>query len=260
MNSSCRQVREDILRVSRLSGHGHIPTCFSVVEILWAAYDAMNHDPRDKDFETRDIFVLSKGHASLAYYCVLARLGYFRVEDVRSFGSFLSPFGCHVDRHKVPGVEVSTGSLGHGIGVAVGIALAFKIRKAARRVFTVVGDGEANEGSVWEAVMTATHLGLDNLTVIYDNNMSHSRGLQIQNPAERLRAFGCDTVEVDGHDVDALKQAIAHPGSNVRAVVANTVKGFGCATLAANTYEWHRRSPSEEEFTLLMEELHAQAV
>lgn len=260
MTQACKQIREDILSVANASRQGHIPTCFSVVEILWAVYDVMNHDPRDPGLETRDIFILSKGHASLAYYCVLARLGYFNQDDVRSFGSFMSPFGCHVDRHKVPGVEISTGSLGHGIGIAVGTALACKMKRSPRRVLTLIGDGEANEGSVWEAVMVATRLGLDNLTVVYDDNRSHSRGLQILNPVERFRSFGCETIEAEGHDVGALRDALLRPASNVKAVVAQTVKGYGCATLEENAYEWHRRSPNEGEFARLMEELNEKAV
>ena len=157
-----------------------------MVEIIYAVYDYMRHDPTNLKWEGRDIFILSKGHAALALYCALAEFGYFSIEDVYSFGGFNSDFGCHADRLKIPGVEASTGSLGHGIALAVGAALGISLKKKTRQVFTVIGDGESNEGSVWEALMVADSLGLDNLTVIYDNNMSHSRGLQITNPAEKL--------------------------------------------------------------------------
>ncbi len=262
MKRFCRAVRQDILKIAKASGHGHIPSCFSVVEILCAVYGTIRHDPKRPGWDQRDIFILSKGHASLAHYCTLAHLGYFDVARVASFGSFGTDFGCHADRLKVPGIEVSTGSLGHGIGVAVGMALAFKIKRSERRVAVAIGDGEANEGSVWEALMVAKNLKLDNLIVIYDNNMSHGRGLQITNPAEKLVAFGCRVDEVDGHNVTALKAVLvkAPAEGRPRAVVAQTKKGYGCRTMVCDHYAWHRRCPTDEEFTRLMEELDEEAV
>lgn len=255
MQNICTEIRKDILRVSKESGHGHIPTCFSIVEILCSLYKNMRHDPARPDWDERDIFVLSKGHAALAHYCTLAEFGYFAREKVQAFGAFMSDFGCHADRTKLPGIEVSTGSLGHGIGVAAGIALAFKIKKSPQRVFTIIGDGESNEGTVWEAILVAVSQGLDNLTIIYDDNRSHSRGLQITDPEAHFRGFGCDVIAVPGHDLDALAEALQRPGTGVKVVVARTVKGYGCEALARNQYEWHRRSPNDEEFENLMREL-----
>ena len=256
----CKEIRGDILRISKESGHGHIPTCYSVVEILYAIYDTIRHDPANPLWEDRDIFVLSKGHASLAFYCILARFDYFGMNEVHSFGAFMSNFGGHADRFKVPGVEVSAGSLGHGIGIAVGIALGQKIKGSGRRVYTLIGDGESNEGSVWEAVMVAVNLKLPNLTVIYDNNMSHSRGLQIPNPAERFKAFGCDVAVVEGHDVDSLKREVSYQTDNIRVIVADTKKGYGCQTLIENQYEWHRKSPNDAEYATLMAELNEKTI
>jgi transketolase len=260
MNEFCRNVRKNILSISKVSGHGHIPTCFSIVEILYAVYATLRHDPLKPQWPERDFFILSKGHGALAHYCVLAGFGYFPIERVYTFGAYQSDFGCHADRFKVPGIEASTGSLGHGIGIATGIALGLKIRGSRQRVITIIGDGEANEGSVWEALLVASDLKLDNLTVIYDDNRSHSRGLQIRNAAEKLRAFGCSVIEVDGHDADALTRALQEPCDAVRAIAANTVKGFGCRMLVENPYEWHRKSPDDEEFKQMMEELDAPAV
>lgn len=260
MTPECKEIREYILDISRKSGHGHIPTCFSVIEILYALYSSMKHDPADPSWDKRDIFVLSKGHAALAYYVVLAHFGYFNIEDVYSFGSFMSDFGCHADRTKIPGIEASTGSLGHGIGLAVGMALAFKIKKSSRKVYTLIGDGESNEGSVWEAIMAAVNLGLDNLTVIYDNNMSHSRGLQIHDPAKRFEAFGCEACEIDGHDIDSLKAGFCREQDRVRVVVAQTKKGAGSSTLIANQYQWHRKSPTDSEYEMLIGELNEKTV
>lgn len=257
MTQACKEIRKDILRISRLSGHGHVPTCFSVVEIIFAIYSTIKHDPKNPKWEERDMFILSKAHAALGHYCVLAKFGYFDIKKVETFGSFMSDFGCHADRFKIPGIEVSTGSLGHGIGVAVGMAFALKLKKSDSRVFVLIGDGEANEGSVWEAILVAANLKLDNLTIIYDDNRSHARGLQIYNPAEKLKAFGCSVVELDGHDVDTLKNEIGKKDGCLKAIVARTKKGSGCRTLEENHYEWHRRSPSELEFEKLMGELDA---
>ena len=255
-----RQIREDILEISKTSGHGHLPSCFSVVEILCAVYATIKHDPKNPSWEGRDIFILSKGHASLAHFCTLARFGYFDIKDVRTFGAFMSDFGCHADRLKVPGIEASTGSLGHGIGLAVGMALGLRIKKSKQKIFVVIGDGESNEGSVWEAVMVAVNLGLNNLTIIYDNNMSHARGLQIPNPVDRFKAFGCDVARVNGHHRSSLEKEIKKNNKKVKVIVAHTKKGYGCPTLVASHYEWHRKSPTAEEFCRLMEELDAEAI
>lgn len=260
MNPVCRQIRKDILHLAKVSGHGHIPTCFSVVEMLYAIYSTIRHDPKNPSWENRDIFVLSKGHASLTHYCILAEFGYFKKDVLTTFGGFKSDFGCHADRFKVPGVEASTGSLGHGIGLAVGMALGIKITKSDRRVYALIGDGEANEGSVWEAVLAALNLGLNNLTILYDNNMSHARGLQIHHPARNFRGFGCEVVEVNGHDMKALKREIFKKTNKLCVIVAHTQKGYGCRTLVENHYEWHRKSPNDHEYAKLMEEICEEAV
>jgi transketolase len=257
MTPECKQIRRNILKASQASGHGHIPTSFSIVEMLYAIYATMKHDPARPDWVERDIFALSKGHASLGFYCVLAHFGYFDIEEVNSFGAFKSKFGCHPDRLKAPGVEVSTGSLGHGLGLAAGMALAFRLQGSSRQAITLVGDGESNEGSVWEVVMVATNLQLSNLTILYDHNQSQRRSLQIPNPGERLKAFGCNVIEVNGHEVEAIKAALLQPVEGVKAIVCHTVKGYGCPTLVENVYEWHRKSPNQEQLELLIGELDA---
>jgi transketolase len=260
MDPLSRKIRSEILNISHKCGHGHIPTSFSIVEMLCAVYQTMRHDPNRPDMPDRDLFVLSKGHASLGFYCTLAGHGYFDFADVYAFGAFDSRFGCHPDRTKVPGVEASTGSLGHGIGIAVGMALAARIAGTSRQVYTLIGDGESNEGTVWEAVMVAANLKLGNLTLLYDNNNSQGRCLPIPNPAERFAAFGCQAIEVDGHDIGAIKTALVTPTDRPRVVVCNTVKGYGCKTLSDNVYEWHRRAPKPDELNMLLGELHAGTV
>ncbi len=257
MTPFCREIRKNILHASKASGHGHIPTCFSVIEMLCAVYETMKHDPAKPEWPERDVFILSKGHAALGFYAVLAHYGYLKVDELKTYGAFKSRLGCHPDRLKVPGVEASTGSLGHGIGIAVGMALAFRLQDSSRRVFTLIGDGESNEGSVWEAVMVAVNLQLNNLTILLDSNQSQVRSLPIPNPAERFAAFGCDTIETDGHDLAALKSALAKPGTTAKAVVAHTIKGYGSKTLQDNMFEWHRKSPNPEQFEQFVKELEA---
>jgi transketolase len=260
MTDAARAAREWAIRCSLKSGHGHLPSSFSIIELALASYGVMRHDPKNPGWKDRDLFLLSKGHAALGYYCVLGQLGYFPAADVERFGAYGSTFGCHPDRLKVPGVEASCGSLGHGIGIAVGMAMALRIQKSDRRVFVLVGDGEANEGSVWEAIMVASDQQLSNLTILYDHNRSQTRCLQIPNPGERLAAFGCATIEVAGHDEGAIAEVLRQPVDTVRAVVGHTVKGYGCPSLEQNFFEWHRKSPSAETCESLISELYAKAV
>jgi transketolase len=255
MEKVCKEIRKDILKISKETGHGHIPSCFSVIEIIYAVYSTIKHDPKNPSWDERDIFILSKGHASLGHYCILAKAGYFEIDKLYTFGKYMSDLGCHANRMSVPGIEASTGSLGHGIGIATGIALASKLKKNDRRVFVLIGDGEANEGTVWEAVMVAASLKLDNLTIIYDNNNSELRGLQIPNPGKKFEAFDCEVAELDGHNVDKLKKEISKKNNKVKVIIANDVKGYGCKTFVENHYAWHRRSPNESEYEQLMKEL-----
>lgn len=259
--SVSKRIRKQIIQTSHISGHGHIPTCFSVIELMLSAYKVMKHDPANPSWNGRDIFILSKGHAALGHYSVLEEMGYFPAEQLKTFGSFKSALGCHADRFKVPGVEVSTGSLGHGISVAVGIALAFKISKSARRVFCIFGDGESNEGTVWESIMVASHMKLNNLVLMLDNNNSQIRCLPITDPAEKFRSFGCEVDVVNGHDINILTEKLSGQNmSNVKVIVANTIKGYGCKTLVENMFAWHRRSPNQEEMIQLFKELDEAAI
>jgi transketolase len=138
--------------------------------------------------------------------------------------------------------------------------MAFKIKKSDQQAFCVVGDGESNEGSVWESIMVANNVGLNNLTILYDHNRSQVRSLPIENPAERLAAFGCDVQEVPGHDVEAIQRALRKQTTRCKAIVANTVKGFGCPTLVQNIFEWHRKAPDDQQLKNLIGELHAETI
>ena len=251
------KIRQQILRAAYESKHGHIPTCFSVVEILQAVYDNMVYDPNRPDWEGRDYFILSKGHAALALYATLATYGFFPTHTLSKFGQYQSPLGCHADRHKVPGVEWGTGSLGHGITAAIGIAMALKQQNKKNQVYVLIGDGESNEGSVWEGLLIAAHQKLNNLTIILDNNRSQERCLPLQNPVDKFKAFGLQTSEVNGHNLDELAKSLLASGKTAKMIVANTIKGYGCPTLVDEVYAWHRRSPNEEELRILQGELDA---
>jgi len=230
-------------------GRGHLGSSMSLIEILRVIYDDVaRHRADEPMWNERDRCILSKGHGCLALYAVLAAHGYFSRQEMRTFCHFPSMLGGHPERSKIPGIEASTGALGHGLSIGVGMALAARIRKSDARVFVVMGDGEINEGSVWEAAMSAAKHGLSNLTAVVDYNKLQSYGrtaevLNMEPLADKWRAFGFETVEVDGHDVDELRKALGKPLADDRPtmVIAHTVKGKGVA-FAENEPTWHHKS------------------
>ena len=258
-----RKVRTDIIHMVHSAGSGHPGGSLSAAEIVTALYfKEMNIDPANPKMENRDKFVLSKGHAAPVQYAVLAERGYFPVEDTLQLRKLGSTFQGHPNMHKVPGIEMSTGSLGQGISVCVGMAMANKLDKNPGRIYTLLGDGELQEGLVWEAAMAAAHYGLDNLVAIVDNN-----GLQIDgknddvmkvNPIdEKFRAFGWNVVEIDGHDFEEIFNAF----DNARAcqgkptvIIAHTHKGRGVSFMEDNA-GWHGKAPSDEQAKQAIEEL-----
>lgn len=209
--------------------------------------------PDYPDHPGRDRFILSKGHASLGLYALLAEKGFFDKSLIGGFGSYDSILGGHPDRNKVPGVEASTGSLGHGFPMSVGVALALRIMKSSSRVFTVVGDGECNEGSVWEAALLAAHRSLNNLVCIIDYNHSTDRALTVGDLAGKFEKFGWISREVDGHDHEEIYNACRGvPMDAPLAIIANTTKGKGCAIMENNP-AWHHRAPTTEELAEILE-------
>ena len=255
-NSEVNQLRKAILLMARKSGEGHIPSSLSVVDILWVLYTrVMVLDPSNPSLTTRDRFFLSKGHASLAFYTVLAEIGFFSKKELENFAQFESLLGGHPDRLKVPGVEASTGSLGHGFPQAVGSALALKIRQSPSRVFVLIGDGEANEGTIWEGALLASHHNLNNLTCILDFNHSTDRALQIGNMKSKFESFGWEVNEIDGHHPDQVEFALQQNHSTrPLLVIAHTVKGRGISEMENNP-EWHHKTPSENELKEFLAEL-----
>jgi transketolase len=231
------------------AGRGHIGSSLSLVEILRVLYDdVLNVRPQDPAWEGRDRFFLSKGHGCLALYAVLADQGFFAKDELPRFCKAGALLGGHVDAH-IPGIEASTGALGHGFPIAVGAALASRMRGRNSRTFVVVGDGELDEGSIWEAALAASKHKLDNLTLIVDYNKLQSYGaieevLPLEPLADKWRAFGFGVREVDGHDVEALRATFGalpfHTG-RPSAVIAHTLKGRGIGFAELNA-SWHHKS------------------
>lgn len=202
----------------------HDNSTHSTLDVLWVLYDRILHyDPHNSKSEDRDRFVLSKGHGPIALYAILAAKGFFPVETLKTFGDWDSSLGSHPDHSKVPGVEVSTGSLGHGLPMAIGISLALHMKSNDRRVFALIGDGECNEGSIWESILLAGNLRLSHLTCIVINN--HSSSLKLGDLAAKFTAFGWSATPINGRSHDDIYNALRHTdGTHPTVVIAEIAK------------------------------------
>ncbi len=236
-------------------GRGHIGSTFSLIEIFRVLYDdILNYRPDEPNWPDRDRCILSKGHGCIALYTLLADKGFIPKDELQTFCKFDSRLGGHPEQGKIPGVEFSTGALGHGLPVGVGMALSARMQKRPSRVFVVTGDGEINEGSVWEAAMSAGKHGLSNLTVMVDYNKLQSYGpVDVVQPLEPLadkwRSFGFGVAEVDGHDVEQLRSALASlplVAEKPSAIICHTIKGRGIP-FAEGKAEWHHKSRLNDE-------------
>ena len=256
-------LRVDVIKEVFKAGSGHPGGSLSAADIMTALYfKEMNIDPENPDMPDRDKFVLSKGHAAPILYAALANKGFFPKEELASLRKLGSILQGHPNMHKVPGVEMSTGSLGQGFSVSVGMALANKMDKNPGRVYVLLGDGELQEGIVWEAAMAAAHYGLSNMCAIVDNNGLQIDGnnddvMKVQPIDEKFKAFGWNVQVIDGHDFDQIFQAL----ENARAekekpsvIVAKTVKGKGVSFMEDKA-GWHGKAPSEEEAQKAVAEL-----
>jgi len=207
----------DIARIERLmtlatGDEKHDSSSRSTLDVLWVLYDRiLRFDPYNPRWENRDRFVLSKGHGCVSYYAILADKGFFPTSTLKTFVQFDSILGAHPDRNQVPGVEASTGSLGHGLPMAVGIAIALRLKKSDRRVFALIGDGECNEGTIWEAFLLAGNLQLSNLTCIAINN--HSSSLELGDLTARFATFGWASTTINGHDHDQIYKSLSYRDS-----------------------------------------------
>jgi transketolase len=258
-----RRIRQHCVRMTGKANASHVGGSLSAADLLAAVYGrALRYDPQRPDWPERDRFIMSKGHACSALYAVLAESGYFSVEKLETFYQNGSALAGHVMHKNVPGVELSTGSLGHGLPVATGMALAAKRDNRLSRIFCLMSDGECNEGSVWEAALFAPHHKLDNLAVLIDYNKIQSLGtvkevIDLEPLAEKWRAFGWGVRELDGHNLKTLEEAVTNlpfePG-RPSCIVAHTVKGKGVSYME-NKLLWHYRAPMGEDMTKALAEL-----
>ena len=254
-------IRRSIVEMIGRAGLGHIGGDFSVSDILTTLFfSVLRVDPTAPNAPLRDRFILSKGHCAAALYSTLAMRGFFPVAELKTFLEPLSPLNGHPNRRKVPGVEANTGPLGHGLPIGVGTAIGSRLAKANWRAFVVLGDGELQEGSNWEAAMCAGHQGLDNLVAVVDRNRLQQGARtedtnRLEPLSDRWRAFGWDVVTCDGHDHAALYEAFTapHPG-RPRCVIANTIKGKGVSFIE-DRVEWHHKVPTREQIELALKEL-----
>lgn len=258
------ELRQDTVDIIMAGGGGHIGGDMSIMEILVELYfDQMNISPENQNDPDRDLFVLSKGHSVEAYYSVLAKKGFFPLQEVKDqFSKFDSPYIGHPN-NKLPGIEMNSGSLGHGLPVCVGMALVGKRDGRDYRVYTVMGDGELAEGSIWEAAMAAHQYHLDNLCAVIDRNHLQISGntedvMGHENLHDRFASFGWHVIDVsDGNDIDALQKAFIEAKNTKNqptVIIANTIKGKGSPVME-NKASWHHHVPSQEEYATIMADL-----
>ncbi len=263
MRAAAKEIRKQAVRMSHRSRAAHLGSAMSCADVLAAAYwGVLRVNPKKPDDPARDRFILSKGHAASALFAALALRGFFPVEELERYAE---P-GCHLEEHptphSAPGVEAATGSLGHGLPIGTGMALAARIAGRPTRVFVLMSDGEQNEGSVWEAAMFAGGQKLTNLCAVIDFNRWQATGrscevMCLEPLADKWRAFGWNVVEVDGHDVQALAQAMSglpDPSGRPLAIVAHTVKGKGVSFMEDDN-NWHYRAPSDDDLARALAEL-----
>lgn len=257
-----KKIRRKVIEMIGLAGSGHPGGSLSCIEILTALYfKVLRINPEYPEDMDRDRFILSKGHAAPALYAVLAEIGFIPEDWLYTLRKFGSPLQGHPDMKKVPGVEISTGSLGQGLSVGVGMALGARIQKLGYRVFVLLGDGECQEGQVWEAAMAASHYKLNNLIAIVDRNKLQIDGsteevMSVEPFIEKWKAFGWMTLEINGHDFGEILPAfqIIPYISKPLAIIANTVKGKGVSFME-NKVDWHGKAPKAEELESALREL-----
>lgn len=255
------RIRRDAIEMVHISNSSHIGSVLSIVDIVAVLYNnIMKFYPNNPRNDNRDRFILSKGHAGIAIYSALAELGFFSVKELKTYYSNGSRLSGHVSHKNVPGIELSTGSLGHGVCVATGIAKAGLINKKSYRVFTIIGDGECDEGSVWEMALFANHFKLSNLSVIIDHNKMQSLGkcedtLKLLNLPRKWETFGWKVLEIDGHSHEQIRSALLYKSDNKPVcIVANTIKGKGISFME-NNIEWHYKAPQGKDYVNAIKEL-----
>jgi transketolase len=262
LKEKAAQIRMDVIKMIYEGKAGHTGSSLSDADIMTVLYySIMNLNPSNPKWEDRDRFILSKGHAVESLYCILADKGFFPKQELKTFSKFGSKFIGHPN-NKVPGIEMNTGALGHGLSVSVGMALAAKMDKKNYRVFTLMGDGEQAEGSVWEASMAAAHYKLDNLVAIIDRNRLQISGctedvMSLESLEDKWKSFGWEVIAVDGHKLEDLQKAlgkIPQTEGKPTLIMAYTIKGKGVSFME-NVAHWHHGVPTEEQYDKAMTEL-----
>ena len=266
----CKRIRRHIVEMTHAAQSGHPGGSLSSTEIFAALYfgGVARHDPANPQWKQRDRVILSKGHATPVVYATLAEAGYFSTDLIGSFRSLGTQLQGHVVRNKPPGVEMSGGALGMGLSFAVGVALGHNLDGLADdegQIFVVVGDGELNEGQNWEAIMSASHFGLNRITAVLDRNHFQNDGpgeaiMRIDPVGDKWAAFGWGVQHVDGHDVTAVRDALLAARARTDApqvVICETVKGRGVSFMAENPAGWHGKGPSDEQLAQALEEIEA---
>ena len=256
-----KNLRIKIAEVIQNAGEGHIPSSYSIIDILEALYRKfLKYDSKNPEWEDRDYFILSKGHGCAALYIILEKYGFISQHDLESKSKEDGILGGHPDCTKVPGIEASTGSLGHGAITAMGIALGLKIKNKKNKVIALVGDGECNEGTIWEMALVASNLKLGNFCVIVDNNRSTEQILPVHNMREKWESFGWEVYEINGHSEQEILSTLnqisfdCSQHSKPKIIIANTVKGKGVSFMEGHG-PWHHKIPTDEELQKIKQEL-----
>ncbi len=263
LKSISKRIRIKILHMLTLAGSGHTGGSLSAADVATAIYfSKMKFDPANPKWEDRDRFIMSKGHAAPLIYAIMAAAGYFPKETIDTLRNIESPLQGHPCCRKLPGIEVSTGSLGQGLSVANGMALGLRLNNNPARVYCIMGDGEIQEGQIWEAAMTAAHYNIDNICAVVDNNE-----LQIDGPVEEVmgiqpvhdkwEAFGWHAISIDGHDMEEILRALdeaENTKGKPTVIIANTTKGKG-VSFFENKVEYHGAAPSQDEFERAVKEI-----
>lgn len=263
MQAMAKRVRREIIEMIGAAKSGHPGGSLSAVEILVTLYfDVMRHDPSNPKWPDRDRFILSKGHAAPVLYAVMAESGYTPIDQLNTLRKLGSIYQGHPDIRFIPSLEASTGSLGEGVSLALGMALAARLNKSPSRTYVVLGDGESQEGQIWEGAMFGSYHRVDNVVVIVDHNRIQLDGfvkdiMEVEPLVDKWRAFGWHTIDVDGHSIPALQAAFAEAAATKgqpTAVIAQTIKGKGVSFMENNP-KFHGTAPTSEEVKLALQEL-----
>lgn len=256
MNNDIRMLRKSILDMAYYGKDANLQSIFSSIEILWTLYyEVMNYNAANMNDGNRDVFVLSKGQSTMGVLAILAQKGFFDKEELKRSCQYDSFISMQADRTKVPGFEASTGSLGHGFPIAAGMAYGKKVQHQDGHVYVLAGDGEMNEGTMWEAALFCGSEGLDNVTLIIDDNCSIDVMIDIRSLQDKMKAFGFEVLTVNGHNIPDIRNALLYRQDNKPvAVIAQTKRGYGSATMMTDN-TWFHKAPSENELMNLKKEV-----